>query len=473
MTIALDRLSNLETDNLSPLPDGWVWTILGNVVDVETKQVLPYKFSNQLFNYLALENIESGTGRIINFSPTKGENIKSNKFVFTPEHVLYGKLRPYLLKVVTPDFEGISATDILPLRPKVGVLTREFLKWWLLSPSSLEYVMRKQTGVKMPRLRSGDLQKLPIPLPPLSEQERIVAKLEALLQQSRGVHQALDRIPPLLRAFRRAVLEAAFRGELSERQPDDEPAQALLERIRLERHRKWEEDLRAKGKDPAKYHYKEPAPPDTSNLPDLPEGWVWTRFEELLAELKNGHFSKAPSQDPPGIPILRINAVRPSSVNLDEVRYLRKELNDLMDYQLRDGDLLFTRYNGSLDLVGVCAMVRDIKGVIIHPDKLIRARFFENTVLPDYLELYFATNAPRRIIEDKAKSSAGQTGISGKDLKDVPIILPSKEEQIRIVARIKALFAQADLIQNSVLVAQHRLDTLNQAALARAFRGDL
>lgn len=440
------------------LPDGWEWRELAQVVKIGSEQINPSRFPNDLFNYLALENIEQGSGRVIDFTPTPGKNIKSNKFKFTNKHVLYGKLRPYLRKAFAPDFEGVSATDLLPLLPDENNLDRKFLVWWLLSPQVIEYVVGKQAGVKMPRLRSNDLAQMPIPVPVLTEQQRIVAKIESLFEQSRAARTALTRVPVLMSQFRRAVLASAFRGELVEPDPNDEPATSLLERVREAREQ---------------YAKKSIESADTSDLPELPIGWVWVRFEEILSELKNGHFSKAPAFDPPGIPILRISAVRPLSVKLDEPRFFLGDFDDVSQYELRNGDLLFTRYNGSLNLVGVCGMVRGLSDVMIYPDKLIRARFFENTVSPAYLEYYFASALPRNIIEDKAKSSAGQQGISGKDLKDVPVPLPPLGEQQRIVAKIEAMFAQANIIEQAASVSLRRAEQVDQSILARAFRGEL
>ena len=151
-------MAAIPTENdLYSLPDSWTWVPLSDVATIGSRQVSPTDHSDDLFNYLALENIESGTGKIINFSKSFGRDIKSNKFIFSQEDVLYGKLRPYLRKVVTPDFDGISATELLPIKPDCIKVSKQFLKWWLLSPVILDYVTGRQTGVKMPRLRTNDL----------------------------------------------------------------------------------------------------------------------------------------------------------------------------------------------------------------------------------------------------------------------------------------------------------------------------
>lgn len=165
------------------LPEVWEWRRLDDIAPIDTKPVWPNNEPDKLFRYIALENIESGTGNLTGFKPTKGAQIKSNKFRFDTHHVLLGKLRPYLNKVFVPNFEGICSTDILPLLPDPKVLLREFFAICLRSPYFIEYSKTKMEGAKMPRLRTPDLENYKIPIPPLLEQRRIVKRIEKLTQR--------------------------------------------------------------------------------------------------------------------------------------------------------------------------------------------------------------------------------------------------------------------------------------------------
>jgi type I restriction enzyme S subunit len=112
-------------------------------------------------------------------------------------------------------------------------------------------------------------------------------------------------------------------------------------------------------------------------------------------------------------------------VYLDDIKYLLNSDEYLKEYHLKDKDLLFTRYNGSLELVGICGMVRDIHDrIFLYPDKLIRARFDPDVALPEYAELYFQSFSARTNIYSVIKSSAGQKGVSGQDIKIQPFPLP-------------------------------------------------
>ena len=169
---------------MSGLHANWERVSLVERIDIDTKQVLPSESPETQFNYIALENVESGTGRLVNLQSVQGATILSGKFRFDSSHVLFGKLRPYLNKVVLPDKEGICSTDILPLRPKEDSLSREWLALCLRSPQFIEYSRTKMDGAKMPRIRTPDLKSYKIPIPPIDEQRRIVARIEELSRRA-------------------------------------------------------------------------------------------------------------------------------------------------------------------------------------------------------------------------------------------------------------------------------------------------
>ncbi len=114
--------------------------------------------------YVGLENIESG-GRFVGVRPVDAGELASSKFAFTPQHLLYGKLRPYLAKIARPDFEGICSTDILPVLPGPD-LDRSYLAWLLLAPEMVALANSRATGANLPRLSPTALAELRIPLPP-------------------------------------------------------------------------------------------------------------------------------------------------------------------------------------------------------------------------------------------------------------------------------------------------------------------
>ena len=199
---------------MSGLPANWKRVSLAESIDIDTRQVLPSESPATQFNYIALENIESGTGQLINLRPVQGATILSGKFRFDSSHVLFGKLRPYLNKVVLPDRAGICSTDILPLKPQKASLSREWLALCLRSPHFIEYSRTKMDGAKMPRLRTPDLQSYEIPVPPLAEQRRIVARIEKLTRRVEKARKLIAEAESQILQFQSALLAKAFRGEL-------------------------------------------------------------------------------------------------------------------------------------------------------------------------------------------------------------------------------------------------------------------
>jgi type I restriction enzyme S subunit len=125
--------------------------------------------------YVGLEHIESHTGRFI--GSTDPMTVKSSTFKFSPEHLLYGRLRPYLNKVMAPDFVGHCSTEIFPIKPSSG-LSREFLQYWFLRDETVSQIDATCTGARMPRANMNLVLDLEFPLPPLSEQQRIVGILD-------------------------------------------------------------------------------------------------------------------------------------------------------------------------------------------------------------------------------------------------------------------------------------------------------
>lgn len=129
---------------------------------------------------LDLEDIEKGSSRLI--SKVRGVDRKttSNKASFKSGDVLYGKLRPYLDKVLVADEEGFCTTEIVPIRPKDGI-DSNWLRLSLKCPRFISYVTQKSYGMKMPRLGTKDANESVHAVPPLEEQKRIVAKVDELM----------------------------------------------------------------------------------------------------------------------------------------------------------------------------------------------------------------------------------------------------------------------------------------------------
>lgn len=152
------------------MKEGWKVKPLGEVCTLEKLQGI-----HSSLPYVGLEDIESHTAKFIGSLEPK--TVKSSTFRFTSDHVLYGRLRPYLNKVIAPNFEGHCSTEIFPIKPSHDVL-REYLLYWILCDQTCERINATCTGARMPRAQMSEVLELEFLLPPLPDQHRIVAILD-------------------------------------------------------------------------------------------------------------------------------------------------------------------------------------------------------------------------------------------------------------------------------------------------------
>ena len=221
------------------LPEGWVFLPFGNIKP-STERFDPIKEENR--RYVGLEHIEKDTGRITGSRESK--TTVSLKSVFCKGDLLYGKLRPYLNKVVVADFDGVCSTDILVFQQNPFIASI-FLKFCLLKSDFVEFANNTTTGVQHPRTSHKKLSDYPIPLPPLSEQYRIISKIESIFgkidakqKKLAEMELQLKSIPDSVDALKRSILKLAFEGKLVPQDPNDEPASILLERIKSQQSKR-------------------------------------------------------------------------------------------------------------------------------------------------------------------------------------------------------------------------------------------
>lgn len=149
---------------------------------------------------LNLDMVEQQTGRVIEYNYVNEENLKGSIVQFDIENVLYSKLRPNLNKVVLPEKDGFSTSELLPLRPDAGVLNRDYLAAFLRSDSFVTWAVSKTAGAKMPRLGTKDLMNAEIPMPEIEQQKKIAEKFKKLEQLISLRNQQLSKLDELVKA---------------------------------------------------------------------------------------------------------------------------------------------------------------------------------------------------------------------------------------------------------------------------------
>jgi type I restriction enzyme S subunit len=467
------------------LPAGWTTATIGEITIPRVEQGEPGPVE---VSYIDIGCIDRNSKRVGETARINGKNAptRARQWVRTGD-VLVSMTRPNLNAVaqVPAEHEGSVASTGFDVLRAVGVLPS-----WIFNrvrtDAFVADMCKDVQGVVYPAIRPNDVRSHQLPIPPLPEQHRIVEAIESYLSRLDAAVGCLESAQAKLKAYRASVLKAAVEGrlvptetELARREGRDcEPAQVLLERILKERRRRWEEaelaKLKASGRTPRddrwKARYREPEAPDTSSLPELPEGWCWASLDQLLEEpLSNG--KSVPDGD--GFPVLRLTSIRGGVVDTTERKSGSWGRLDPVAFTVKPGDFLIVRGNGSVRLVGRGAVVGDPVEPVAFPDTLIRARVSRSGVLPGFLPYLWDSQPVRSFIERKAKTTAGIYKINPADLANVPLPLAPLAEQARLAEEIDRLQSLNTSILGIAQRAQSKADRARQAILKWAFEGKL
>lgn len=479
------------------LPPGWAWVPVGDLVAVPSDLTDgPFGSNLKTEHYrdsgprvVRLQNI--GNGRYLDdeahISTTHFARLRKHQAI--PGDVVVAMLGSDLPRacLVPPSLgPAIVKADCVRLRPDDRIIDGRYAVAALSSHAVRHQAERLVHGVGRPRLGLKWFRDLRVPLAPIAEQARLVDAVDSHLSRLDAAVATVEAAQRKLKAYRASVLKAAAEGRLVPTEAkfamsagrDYEAADVLLERILKERRRRWEEAERAKmravGKTPKddrwKQKYSEPEPPDLDNLPGLPEGWCWATIDQISTLVRNGH--PTPPRASSGVRTLRISAVRPLAINFQDVRYLPGHPSEYEDDLVDLDDLLFTRYNGTPALVGVCGRVRFLDRDTVHPDKLIKVRLVD-LAMSAFVEIASNTGMSRRHVELRTRTTAGQAGISGADLKRMPIPLPPQAEQERICSSVDTLLTIDGATRRDIESALRRCAALRNSVLKSAFEGGL
>jgi len=193
----------------------WTEHTADNLFKIVSGQVSPLDQEFRALPYLGPEHVETGTGRFIGERISVAElKMKSGKYRFTPEHVVYSKIRPALRKVCAPGYTGLCSADMYALKPNRARVIREFLKFVLLAPPFSTYAVEKSDRNAMPKINQTALRAFHFRIPDLPEQARIVHLLSALLDKHAELRRLQTETEAELTAFTPALLDKAFKGEL-------------------------------------------------------------------------------------------------------------------------------------------------------------------------------------------------------------------------------------------------------------------
>lgn len=413
-------------------------------------------------NYVGAGEIEALRARIVPTNSTVfakiGEAIRNNRKVLTS--------RPCIID-----------NNLMAATPRTSVVAPAYLHWLLTTIDFYRYA----NATSIPSIRKTDLERIEVSLPPLKEQHRILERLEAAIQRSRVVGRLMPTADALLGRLRKAILAAAFRGDLTAewrtRNPDVEPADKLLEDIRAERRRRWEAAelarLTAKGKPPTddlwKDRYDEGELGEPSSQPPLPSGWVWASLDQLRAyDTVVVYGIILPGDDTPGgVPYVRpIDMTSDGTVDISML--------------LRTTEAIAAKHSRAALESGdvILSIVGTIGKVIITPPELSGGNITQSSarirlgswMTPGFLRL--ALLSPQLIAQyNKYRFGNAVQRLNVEHVRNLMIPVPPVEEQRVLLGHLERLLSSA--LSDISDTLKQRLLELENAILARAFRGEL
>ncbi len=473
---ALPAIGEAETP--FDLPEGWEWSSLAEIGLISPRNEAPDDWPS---SFVQMSSIPAQLGTPHEVEERPWGTIKSGFTHFAENDVGVAKITPCFENGKSTVFRGLTngigagTTELHVVRPLASVAP-DYILLFLKTPDfrvAGERVMTGSAGQK--RLPRQYFETRLFPLPPLPEQSRIVAKVEALMAlcdrleaqqgeaarvQAHWTQAALDQLaesgdadeftrnwqalaehfdtlfatPSSIDALDATLLQLAVRGKLVPQNPADEPASELLKKIRAEKDR-----LIAEGK----IKRDKPLPPiaDDEKPFELPEGWEWATLGEIT-DISSGVTlgRKTPIKTPVSLPYLRVANVQRWHLVLDDIKEVIIDESEIARFQLKAGDLLITE-GGDWDKVGRTCIWKAQLDVCLHQNHVFKVRRIVGAWNERWAEMYLNSAVARDYFASSAKQTTNLASINMTQLKRCVFPIPSLPEQSRIVAKLDELLA--------------------------------
>ena len=449
-----DEVRSLADEVPFDIPDSWEWVRLGSIV-YNRGQITP----STDFCYIDIGSIDNKKQKLnptdTVIAPDKAPS-RARKLVDKGD-VLYSTVRPYLhnMCIVDRDFSciPIASTGFAVLTCHAE-LCNKFLFYYMMSPDFDAYANNTDNakGVAYPAINDDRLYKALIPIPPLGEQFRIVSAIESVDASIRDYGAKEEALRALNGSFpeclKKSILQEAVQGKLVPQDPSDEPAEALLERIRAEKQRLIKEDKIKKDKHESvifrrdNSHYEKRGSEEVcidEEIPfEIPENWAWARLSSASISIADGDH-QPPPQVQDGIPFLVISNVSDGIVDFSNTRYVPKKYFDsLAEIRIPQcGDLLFT-VTGSYGIV--IPVQTERKFCFQRHIALIKLGCLSSEFMRLWLSSPLVYEQCR-----KAATGTAQKTVGLASLKGLLIPIPPLNEQVRILQKLNTLLALAAL----------------------------
>lgn len=467
------RVKNTQADSLAASVEFHEWSEmkLEEVADVNPRVDKASIPDDLPVSFVPMPAVGAADGSICVDGTRPAGEVKKGFTAFLEGDVLFAKITPCMENgkmAVVPKLIngfGFGSTEFHVLRPKSG-MDAKYIYYYISSQSFRSEAERHMTGaVGQRRVPTIYLKECKIPVAPLDQQNHIVAEIEKQFSRLDEAVANLKRVKANLKRYKAAILKAAVEGRLVETEAElarregrsYETGDQLLQRILETRRSQW----KGKGK------YKEPAAPDTTGLPELPEGWVWAAYDQV-GRLQLGR-QRAPKyhSGPNMRPYLRVQNVFEDRIDLSDVMEMDFPPSDFEKYKLESGDLLLNE-GQSPELLGRPAIYRGELPGACFTNTLVRFRAF------DGLRVEYAFLLSRHYMHagrfvDEGTITTNIAHLSVGRLAEVEFPLPPLDEQNRIVAELDRRLSLIRETEAQVDTNLRHAERLRQSILRSAF----
>ncbi|TDQ37926.1 restriction endonuclease subunit S [Aureibacillus halotolerans] len=467
-----------EEEQSYRVPDNWVWTsnkhILNKMISVN-----PNNFNEAYFCYIDVEAIDNKCQEVRSPKEIKSSEAPSRaRRKVKKDDIVISLVRPYLRNIAKIKIDNknlIASTAFYVCSVKKGILS-DYLYYYLCSPLATKYLIDNTRGDNSPSVKSTDFEKMSVPLPSLNEQKRIAEKVERLLTKIEEAKQLIEEVKESFELRRAAILDKAFRGELTWEWRDEKKLANLYEvvdlvniqNVRLEKFEK-ECSLVTKGKKKARYnkpvYFGEVKDEELNSLPVIPEEWKFSYLGNI-SEIVRGA-SPRPAGDPKyfggNIPWITVAEItKDEGIYLEHVSAYLTEEGAKKSRHIQEETLVLTNSGATL---GVPKILK-ISGCINDGS----VAFIELTnVSKDYL-YYFLQTQTKKL--RSLKVGAAQPNLNTSIVNQIIIPLPSLKEQREIVRVIELLF-EKEIKAEHYSTVNSILNDIKQSILSKAFKGEL
>ena len=412
------------TDDERPfdIPDSWEWVRLGDVNTYNSESVHPDRTPDKTFELYSVPIFPTRKPEII-----KGEEIRSNKQAVETGDVLLCKINPRINRVWKvsnfTDNENIASTEWIVVRQRE--ITTEYLRYSLMAPYFRNLLQSNVSGVggSLTRAKPREVRNYVLPIPPLSEQSRIAAKIAQLFALLRKVESSTQQYAKLQTLLKSKVLDLAMRGKLVEQDPHDEPASVLLEKIKAEKELLVKEGKIKKSK---------PLPPiaDDEKPFDIPDSWEWVRLGDVL-DVRDGTHD-TPKYVSEGIALVTAKNLKDGKIDFSNIRYISEKDAQKINQRsnVETDDILFAM----IGTIGNPVLITKRNNFAIKNVALLKHAKYVNM---DFVCKYIL--ASESFLLEYA-NGGNQKFISLNKIKKLGFPLPPLVEQQNIVSKINNIF---------------------------------